>query len=362
MTRRLVPSAVLLAFAASGTLFGCSAHRHELAPPGLAAELRGAWVSPLAREHPLVGRVFDVARGESVGAGDLRDAVVGADVVLLGEQHDNVDHHRLQAAVLREMVAAGLRPAVAFEQLDLEDQPAVDAVLRERGDADAAALATTLADRVDWANSGWPPFDEYREIFEVALDAGLDVRAANLSRQAMSHVLSHAEGAGSQAPSAAAPRVELPDAQRAIMAAGIEESHCGYANERMVAAMIEAQRRRDDVMARVLADACAEGAAVLVAGFGHARGDHGVPLYLRDRAPGARIVSVGFLEVLPDLTTAAGYADVLGVEQLPFDYVVFTPRGDDEDPCEKFREGLEKMRAAHGASPATRPPGRPQGR
>src|SRR5690606_14186088 len=107
-----------------------------------------------------------------------------------------------------------------------------------------------------------------------------------------------------------------------------------YANERMVAAMIEAQRRRDDVMARVLADA--GGAAVLVAGFGHARSDHGVPLYLRDRAPGVRIVSIGFLEVVPDLTAASGYADVLGVERLPFDYVVFTPRVDVEDPCEKF--------------------------
>jgi len=39
------------------------------------------------------------------------------------------------------------------------------------------------------------------------------------------------------------------------------------------------------------------------------------------------------------------YAGALHARRLPFDYVVFTPRADDEDPCEKFRAGLEKMKA-----------------
>jgi len=37
------------------------------------------------------------------------------------------------------------------------------------------------------------------------------------------------------------------------------------------------------------------------------------------------------------------------MDGLPFDYVWFTPRVDESDPCEKFREQLEKMRAPkHG--------------
>ncbi len=349
MTRRLPPFALLLACAALLGSSGCSAHRAE---PGAGPAGEGPgpqeWVSAIAKDHPLVGRTFDVAAGRAVGAGDLGAAALRADVVLLGEQHDNADHHRLQAAVLRDLVEAGRRPAVAFEQLDLEDQPAVDAVLRERGAADAATLATRLADRVEWKKSGWPPFDDYRAVFEVALAADLDIRAANLSRQAMSHVLSHSTPGGLRT-SGAAPRVELTAAQRAILAAEIEASHCGYANERMVAAMIDAQQRRDDAMARVVDQASTPGGAVLVAGFGHARRDLGVPLYLLERAPGLRVVSIGFLEVIPGLTTAPEYAGALGVERLPFDYVVFTPRADDEDPCEKFREGLEKMKAAQPA-------------
>lgn len=349
MSGRLLPFAVLLACAAFPVFSGCALHRREGGTAQLPFGIDGEWVSPIAREHPLAGRIFGVAAGSEVGAADLHSALLGADIVLLGEQHDNVDHHRLQAALLRDLVDAGRRPAVAFEQLDLEDQPAVDAVLRERGAADPARLATRLAERVDWAKSGWPPFDEYRGIFEVALAAHLDLRAANLSRPAMAHVLAQAPGA---APSPSAPRVELPAAERRAMATEIEQSHCGYANERMIAAMIEAQMYRDDAMARVIANAVRTDGAVLIAGFGHARKDYGVPLYLGDRAPGARVVSVGLLEVVPERTTAGEYGELLGVERLPFDYVVFTPRADDEDPCEKFREGLEKMKAAHGAQAA----------
>ena len=35
---------------------------------------------------------------------------------------------------------------------------------------------------------------------------------------------------------------------------------------------------------------------------------------------------------------------VTTAERLPFDAVWFTPRLDDEDPCERFREQLEGMR------------------
>jgi uncharacterized iron-regulated protein len=79
------------------------------------------WVSPLASDRALVGRIYEVAGDRVVTPKTLRDALVSADVVLLGEQHDNVDHHRLQAVLLKGMIDSGRRPAVAFEQIDLEN-------------------------------------------------------------------------------------------------------------------------------------------------------------------------------------------------------------------------------------------------
>lgn len=313
-----------------------------------AAQPSAQWISPIARDHPLAGRIYDIAGNHETTQKELMAALSHSAVVLLGEQHDNVDHHRLQARYLAAIVANGVRPAVAFEQLDLDSQPAVDRSLAAMFRKESAAeRASALAEAVRWRESGWPPFDEYRPIFEVALGDGLAVRAANLSRTALHDAL--VRGAAAPSPDAEGWRdVPLSAAQRAAMEADIVESHCGYADARHVAMMVEAQRRRDSAMADAVLAArehSRDGSVVLVAGFGHARTDYGVPIYLHRRAPGLRAVSVAFVEVIPDILAAAGYADALHAERLPFDYVVFTPRADDTDPCEKFRAGLEKMKA-----------------
>jgi hypothetical protein len=50
-----------------------------------------------------------------------------------------------------------------------------------------------------------------------------------------------------------------------------------------------------------------------------------VPWYLARLEPGARVVSIGLLEVQDELRRPP--------EGLPYDYVWFTPRVDDRDPC-----------------------------
>ena len=68
-------------------------------PAVLAAALVDPWTSALDRDHPLVGRVYAVREGRYLSPAALLDALVGARDVLLGEAHDNPDHHRLQAAL-----------------------------------------------------------------------------------------------------------------------------------------------------------------------------------------------------------------------------------------------------------------------
>jgi uncharacterized iron-regulated protein len=349
--RGLLPiAAVFFLVAATG---GCAASR----TPRTAVITVPQWKSPIAREHPLVGKVYAVGRGREASLEDLARVLERTDFVLLGEQHDNSDHHRLQADFLASMIAARRRPAVAFEQIDLEHQAAVDKVLDASPwarDEEVPRLATRVASAAGWEKSGWPPFQTYRPVFETAIAAGLPVRAANLSRSAMNDVftapMSRKKGRGE----AVAVRdagllrdVPLPEAAWASLAADIEESHCGYASKNMVEKMVEAQRRRDAVMADALAVADSHAGwkgAVLIAGAGHARKDYGVPLYLRRVVPNRTVVSVAMLEVVPGVSEAADYAGLLHAQGLPFDYVVFTPRADDEDPCEKFRAGLEKMK------------------
>jgi hypothetical protein len=81
-----------------------------------------------------------------------------------------------------------------------------------------------------------------------------------------------------------------------------------------------------------------------IAGSGHVRKDRGVPASLARRRPGATVVSLTFLEVRKGETETGAYASDFGPGPFPFDYVWFTPRVDDLDPCEKFEKQLEGLR------------------
>ena len=79
---------------------------------------------------------------------------------------------------------------------------------------------------------------------------------------------------------------------------------------------------------------------------GHARNDRGVPAYLAAKAVGETVISLVFMEVGEGKTEPTAYARRFGSNTLPFDYVWFTPRLENVDPCEKFRAELERLRKA----------------
>jgi uncharacterized iron-regulated protein len=311
-----------------------------LAPPRLhASDLEDAWQAPIGRDHPLVGRIWDVTAGAFIDSAALVDRLSRRRFVLLGEQHDNPDHHRLQARLLRAMIAAGRRPAVGFEMFSSDDAPAIARHL-DAHPTDAAGLA----EAVDWQRSGWPDWAMYRPIAETALAAGLPVVATNLSQGTVREL---GQGGGSAPEAALVARLGLdrPLAAdlRAAMAQEIRDAHCGYAPEPRVEAMITVQRARDAQMAESLITAGQRDGAVLIAGAGHTRRDYGVPVYLADKVPDASVVSLAFLEVSQDKLDPPAYAARFRRQTLPFDYVWFTPRVDDQDPCTTFREQLKKL-------------------
>lgn len=306
-----------------------------------AAPSGGPWQTSVQGGHPLVGVIWDVKAGRAIDEAALAARLAAGTFVLLGEKHDNPDHHRLQARLVGALLAAGRRPALAFEMLDGDDTQAVKGFLATRP-TDAAGLGAA----VGWEKRSWPAWPEYQQIADLGVTAGLPLVAANLpdrlarvtARQgavALPADLRHELGLDEP----------LPDAVRAAMAKEIADSHCGLAPAGMAEPMVLVQRARDAHMARaILRGATADG-AVLITGFGHARTDRGVPAHLA-RMGAAGVLALAFLEVQSGKEAIADYAADLDGGTLPFDFVWFTPRLDDADPCEKFRAKLEALRAA----------------
>jgi uncharacterized iron-regulated protein len=307
---------------------------HE--PPSGAA----AWQSPLRRDHPLVGKIWSPSQARFVEPAELLQAATRADFVLLGETHDNADHHLLQAWLLRAIVDAGRRPAVAFEMLGTDQQADLDRALA------GPATADDIRKAVRWDESGGWSFDFYRPLFELALVAKLPIVAANLPRDMAREVARGGREALPEGLRARLAREEpLSEEVRAALRKEMSESHCGALPESMLDPMALVQRTWNAHMAERLEDAGKVRGGVLVTGSGHGRTDRGVPAHLARDVAGRPIVSVSFQEVLSKRADPAQYAEDYGAPTLPFDYVVFTPGAKREDPCEKMREHMRSRPA-----------------
>lgn len=298
------------------------------------------WQASVASDHALVGRVYDVHAAAWIDPRALAATLRMRPYALLGEKHDNPDHHRLQAWLVGEMAKDGRRPLVALEMLDSAQQPALDACIHTCVD-----LVAELPDHVAWAKSGWPDYALYAPIIRAAASAHLPIVAANLPAVDVRRLV-RGDTAVLPPDSAAARALDdpVPPAVAKSMQAEIEESHCGHAPAALVAGMIRGQRARDATMATALG--AAPDGGILIAGAGHVRRDWGVPAYL---PAGAGVASVAFLEVRPDATDPTAYLPASTTEGPVYDYVWFTPRVDLDDPCARFREQLEHMKATHPA-------------
>ena len=211
-----------------------------------------------------------------------------ANVLLLGETHDNGDGHRLRADDLRGRIEAGWRPAIAMEQFDREHQALLDAAMRECSDADC------VVERAAPGKSSWQwPF--YAPVIELALKYKLPLLAANLSRADASKVIKDGFASALDAAEIARYGLDKP-LPAAVLTAQVEEvrtGHCGMLPEDMLEPMARAQIARDVVMAETLRTHAATG-AVLIAGNGHVRRDIAVPVWLH--AQGLTTWSTGFVE------------------------------------------------------------------
>lgn len=331
MTARTIIASALLVAAMLPA--GCTA--------GSGPEQAAPDTALLYRDHPLAGRIWMPGSARYGSEEELNAAVAGARFVLIGEKHDNPAHHRIQARIVDGLVSAGRRPALVFEMLTESQQPAIDTFLAA-GPADAAGLGGA----VGWEKTGWPDWTMYQPIVDAGLAAGAPVLAGGLDRDVTREVArGGADALGEDKARALRLDRPIPQAMRAEMRDEIHYSHCEQLPEQMLDPMVSVTLAKDAVMAARLIEGAAlpdRGSAVLIAGDGHVRADRGVPWHLAGFAPDASVVTVGIVEVVAGRDGPADYAEIFDGTVLPYDFVWFTPRVDDEDPCEVFAEQLRK--------------------
>jgi uncharacterized iron-regulated protein len=276
-------------------------------------------VAPMTFALPDSAVVVDGRSGAGLATPELLRRMHAADVVLLGEVHDNAFGHALRGALLQAL--AQRRPAVVFEQFAASPQPLPPPA---PGDSLETWLDGHGFDRAGWR---WPL---HRPVVAAAVAHARSLWGSGIARPELRAVVQ--QGAAGAPPELRAlmERVPLDSAAQATLDRQLVEGHCGQLPESQRPGMRAAQVVRDASMARALLAALATGPAWLVAGNGHVRNDVAVPRLLRVLAADARVVSVGVLE-----RTVSG-ADPDAAERGAYDIVIITPRAPREDPCRRF--------------------------
>lgn len=125
------------------------------------------------------GEMVIVGRDNGVIAWDvLLENAREADIIVLGEQHDDAVGHRFQAALIAALVAES-PVAVCMEMFERDEQAFVDAYLA--GALNQKTLVD-LTDSRDWASPGeWDAF--YQPIVDAARAGHAPLIAANAPRQ-----------------------------------------------------------------------------------------------------------------------------------------------------------------------------------
>jgi len=239
-------------------------------------------------------------------------ALLPADVLILGEQHDAPAHHAIERETVEALAGQGRLAALVLEMAE-EGTGAVTLGPK----ATEAQVRASLA----WNDKAWP-WAHYGPAVMAAVRAGVPVIGGNLPRarmkNAMADVSLDAQLGG--------------EAYRAQQNA-VREGHCGLLPEAQIVPMARIQVGRDRAMAQAVVKARQPGKTVLlIAGAGHATKALGVPQHL----PTEVTVKAVRLQAgdAPD-------ADAAARTRSEYDAVWRTPALPQKDYCAALRERIK---------------------
>jgi uncharacterized iron-regulated protein len=275
--------------------------------------------APLAFRLPDSFVVLEGISGNPVTSVELLRRIGAADLVLLGEVHDNAAQHALRGRLISAF--AERRPAVVFEHFTESDGPIA---LPADGEPLEPWLDRSGFDRAAWK---WPL---HRPVVEAAVASARSLWGSHVSREVLRPVVREGESAAPPHLRRLLEQAPLDSASRAALDQDLIDGHCGRLPETMVIGMRAAQTVRDAAMARALLRAAESGPAWLVAGNGHVRRDIAVPRLLRVAAPATNVLAIGLVE-----RPAAGGMPAPAARGM-FDLVIVTPRVARPDPCASF--------------------------
>lgn len=222
-------------------------------------------VASLALAGGCAGRpeapIIELPGGSAAAATASRlDALLPADVLLVGEQHDADEHHDIEQQIISVLAARGALAAVVLEMADVGLSTAT---------LKPSSTEEQTRRSLKWDEKGWP-WAAYGPVVMTAVRAGVPVLGANLPREQMAASMDDRKL-----------DVRLSGPALKAQQQAIRIGHCNQLPENQITPLTRIQIARDITMAEAIHRAAFPGkVVVLLAGNGHVDRQLGVPLHL----------------------------------------------------------------------------------
>lgn len=211
-------------------------------------------------------------QAQNLSFADFIFQIADANILLLGEKHDEKSHHKAQLLIMQALdayfawqVGECKRFALVLEMLGSEAQSHIDEASKDKSQIQKENLKTAL---------GWGKWDyqQYKDIVEYAFYApNFDIIAGNLSRQEISTIYKGAEPISGNLSTSA----EVKERISKI----ISKSHKTN-DATLLARLTQVQQYKDRRMADMLFKS--GDFALLLAGNYHITKTFGIPLHIED--------------------------------------------------------------------------------
>jgi uncharacterized iron-regulated protein len=278
------------------------------------------WRSPLLRQHDLVGKIVAVESGEFLSAASLLSILKPAPYVLIGEKHDNPDHHAIEQRLLE--VLARPDSAVVFEMLNDTQIPLI-------ADLHAGLTPELFKQQLQWPEKGWA-WQDYGPLMQLVVQQGAGLSAGNIDRETINQL--YGDGLAVLSNKARFETIEPVSVERSKpITELVFDSHCKMMPREHLQPMVNIQLAKDASMAYAMIGS-GKSQSILIAGNVHARKDVGVPQHLM--AAGKASITLAIIEVQESLQKSSDYP---AVQQRQADYVWFTPKVTDRDYCQDLK-------------------------
>jgi uncharacterized iron-regulated protein len=168
-----------------------------------------AWVSKILMMNQPIGEeeIFIIPEGDRISFSKLIDDLSTIRVVLMGETHDQVEHHRIEMKVLQGLLEKGKDVALGMEMFERSQQPILDHW------SQGLLTEEEFLKEVNWDTTWGMDYDLYKGILDEIRSQHLKVLGLNIERDLVRKVAQSGMGGLSFKDKEKLPEMDLTDRQ-----------------------------------------------------------------------------------------------------------------------------------------------------